>query len=352
MRVIPRRLVCCLLVAEVCFATTEVGTALGQKPEAPPSPDKPSPSSSTPDSAAVPTAKEIVLKSTAMKLALIPAGTFQMGSSTADVRAALQAAPNLKEKYLKGKQPQHPVKISRPYYMGVYEVTQGEYESVMGTNPSAFSKMGKYSSYVSGLYTSRFPVETVSWYDAVEFCNKLSAKDGFPAYYSLTNVERASGSIKSATVTTTGGNGYRLPTEAEWEYACRGNSTTPFYFGSVLNGDKANIHGNYPYGTTTKGKYLGRPTTVSSSAYPANAFGLSDMHGNVWEWCFDVYDEAAYGKRSGTTPDPIVTSDSESRVLRGGSWDLDAWLARSAYRYRSSPDGRSYDLGFRVVRSS
>ena len=111
--------------------------------------------------------------------------------------------------------------------------------------------------------------------------------------------------------------GYRLPTEAEWEYACRANTTTPFHFGSVLNGDKANVDGNDPFGTTTKGKYLGRTTTVGS--YAANAFGLNDMHGNVREWCFDVFDETAYGSRAGTTSDPTVTSGSKYRVLRGGS---------------------------------
>jgi formylglycine-generating enzyme required for sulfatase activity len=215
MRVIPRRLVCCLLVAGICLATTAVETAFGQKPEDPTSPDKPSPASSTPGSAAVPTPKEIVSKSTGMKLTLIPAGTFLMGSSAADVKAAVQADPTFKEEYGEAEQPQHTVKISKPFYMGVYEVTQGEYGSVMGTNPSFFSKTGSGKSEVSGLDTSKFPVETVSWFDAVEFCNKLSAQDGLTAYYGLANVTRGSGSIKSATVSTTSGNGYRLPSEAE-----------------------------------------------------------------------------------------------------------------------------------------
>jgi formylglycine-generating enzyme required for sulfatase activity len=349
MKFIPRKLVCFLLVAGVCFATTEVGTAFGQKPDATPSPDKPSPSSSTPDSAAVPMPKEITSKSTGMKLALIPAGTFLMGSSDADVKAALQADSTFKEEYAKAEQPQHTVKISKPFYMGVYEVTQGEYESVMGTNPSWFSKTGDGKSEVRGLDTSTFPVEAVSWFDAVEFCNKLSAQDGLTAYYGLTNVTRESGSIKSATVSTTSGNGYRLPSEAEWEYACRGKTTTPFHFGSILNGDKANINGNYPYGTTTRGEDLERPTTVGS--YVKNEFGLYDMHGNVWEWCFDVVDGSAYVKRgSGTTADPVVTSGSESRALRGGSWVGSAWIARTADRYSLAPALRNYCYGFRVVR--
>jgi formylglycine-generating enzyme required for sulfatase activity len=300
----------------------------------------------TPSSSALP--KEIVSKSTGMKLVLIPSGTFLMGSSAADVKAAMQADSSFTEEYAKREQPQHSVKISRPFYMGVYEVTQGEYESVMGTNPSRFSKTGSGSSKVSGLDTSKFPVEQVSWFDAVEFCNTLSVQDGLPAYYTLSNVEREGGSIKSATVSTTGGNGYRLPTEAEWEYACRANTTTPFHFGSVLNGDKANIDGNYPFGTTTKGRYLERPTTVGS--YAKNAFGLYDLHGNVWEWCFDVFDEKAYSSRGVTTVDPTVTSGSEYRVLRGGSWRVLARNSRSAYRSWSTPDLRNDVSGFRVVR--
>ena len=269
------------------------------------------------------TMKEFTSKSTGMKLALIPAGTFQMGSSPADVRAALQADSNLKEEYLKAEQPQHSVRITQPFYMGVYEVTQGEYESVMGTNPSRFSKTRSGKSDVSGMDTSKFPVEAVSWDDAQEFCRKLSAKDGVT---------------------------YRLPTEAEWEYACRANTTTPFHFGSTLNGDKANVGGNFPYGTTTKGKCLERTTTVG--AYAKNDFGLFDMHGNVWEWCEDVYDEKAYGNRSGTTADPKVTSGSKYRVLRGGSWFNYSQNARSAYRFDYSPDDRYTFFGFRVVFSA
>ncbi|MEI8378597.1 MAG: formylglycine-generating enzyme family protein [Planctomycetota bacterium] len=355
MKVIPRRLFCCLLVAGVCFATTEVGTAFGQKTEAPPSPNKPSTASSTPDSAAVPAAKEITSKSTGMKLALIPAGTFLMGSSAADVKAALQADSTFMEEYAKAEQPQHKVKISKPFYMGVYEVTQGEFEKVMGRNPSSFSKSGDEKEGVSGMPTSQFPVENVSWFDAIEFCNKLSVLDGLTPYYVLTVKERdADGSIESADFTVSraasasGLSGYRLPTEAEWEYACRANSTTPFHFGSVLNGDKANVNGNSPFGTTTKGKFLERPTTVGS--YVKNEFSLYDMHGNVFEWCFDVFDEKAYSSRSGTTVGPTVTSGSEARVLRGGCWDLNARDTRSAYRDSSSPSLRLNGLGFRVVR--
>ncbi len=295
-------------------------------------------------------AKLITSASTGMKLTLIPAGTFLMGSSDADVAAALRADSTLKEEYLKREQPQHTVRISQPFYMGVTEVTQGEYEQVMGTNPSHFSKSGSGSSDVNGQDTSRFPVDRVRWHDAIEFCNKLSVKDGLPAYYTLTIVQKKGSrgrTWKSEILSVAGGNGYRLPTEAEWEYACRANTTTPFHFGSVLNGDKANVDGNHPFGTTEKGKYLERTTTVGS--YPANSFGLYDMHGNVWEWCFNMYDESAYKRRSGTTVDPLTMTGSKYRVLRGGSWGGGDWFPRSAYRYGGSPDNRDLSVGFRVV---
>ncbi len=291
--------------------------------------------------------KLVTSRSTGMTLGLIPAGTFMMGSS-------------LKEKGNdKNENPQHSVQITRPFYMGVYEVTQGEFEKVMGTNPSYFSSTGEGSGQTGILNTRRFPVERVSWYDAIEFCNTLSEQDGLSSCYKLTDVQRVgSHSIESAGVSVTGGNGYRLPTEAEWEYACRGTTTTPFNFGSELNGDDANVNGDFPYGTTTKGKFLARTTTVG--LYKPNRFGLHDIHGNVYEWCFDIFDGNAYRIRNGTTKDPVVTSTlAESlvgtahkslRVLRGGCWNASAQDARSACRGRFSPDVRHHNLGFRVVR--
>ena len=176
---------------------------------------------------------------------------------------------------------------------------------------------------VSGQNTSKFPVEQVSWTDAMEFCQKLSVKEGVT---------------------------YRLPTEAEWEYAARAGTTTPFHFGTMLNGDRANVDGGFPYGTTTKGPYLQRTTTVGS--YAKNAFGLFDMHGNVWEWCEDIYDAKAYASRSGRTTDPKVTSGLQDRVLRGGSWYLLSRNTRSANRGTFSPDNRNDSYGFRVVISA
>jgi formylglycine-generating enzyme required for sulfatase activity len=246
-----------------------------------------------------------------MKLVLIPAGDFQMGSPES-------------ESDRDSDETQHRVRLTKPFYLGMHEVTQAEYERVMGTNPSAFSRSGDRSERVSGQDTSRFPVETVSWEEAVEFCRKLSAMPG----------ERAAGRV------------YRLPTEAEWEFACRAGTTEPFHFGSQLNGRDANCDGNYPYGTTTKGPYLERPTTVGS--YGANGFGLFDMHGNVWEWCSDWYD----GYASTAVDDPTGPTSGSNRVLRGGGWHDYARRCRSADRSRHTPDYRISKLGFRLASSS
>ncbi|HEX7378460.1 MAG TPA: SUMF1/EgtB/PvdO family nonheme iron enzyme, partial [Pirellulales bacterium] len=218
-----------------------------------------------------------VTNSIGMKLTLIPAGEFMMGS------------PDSEEGWSKDEGPRHRVRITKPFYLGVYEVTQAEYERVMGENPSYFSSGGDGASSVSGLNTGRFPVESVSWEDAVAFCGKLSDFAG----------ERAAG------------RRYRLPTEAEWEYACREGATTPFSFGSQLNGREANCAGNYPYGTTEKGPLLERTTTVGS--YRANAFGLFDMHGNALEWCADWYDSDYYA----TSPvnDPPGSAAGSFRVI-------------------------------------
>lgn len=189
--------------------------------------------------------KTLITNSIGMKLKLIPSGEFLMGS------------PESEEARDSDEGPQHRVRITKPFYLGVYEVTQGEYERVTGDNPSCFSKVGTGKAKVAGQDTSRFPVEEVSWEDAVEFCRKLS---DLPSERSARRV-------------------YRLPTEAEWEYACRAGTTTPLHFGTQLNGREANCDGNYPYGTDTKGTYLKRTTTVGS--YKANAFGLYDMHGKL-----------------------------------------------------------------------
>jgi formylglycine-generating enzyme required for sulfatase activity len=249
-----------------------------------------------------------------MKLVLIPAGRFMMGSP-----------PDEKDR-VGNEGPRHTVEISRPFYMGVYPVTQEEYQKVMGNNPSYFSPRGGGKDKVIGQDTRRFPVEQVSWHEAIAFCEKLSA---------LEREKRA-------------GRVYRLPTEAEWEYACRAGTATPFHFGWELNGKQANCNGTVPYGTDEKGPYLGRTTAVGS--YPKNAFGLCDMHGNVYQWCNDWHDEGYFNRSPEKDPPGPPSGPYGERSLRGGAWADKAWNARAACRSRGLPDTRgAAGLGFRVV---
>ena len=233
-----------------------------------------------------------------IEFASIPAGKFLMGSPETE----------------KGRDPsetQHEVTLTQGFRMGVHEVTQAQYEQVMGKNPSHFKG-------------ATLPVETVSYDDALAFCQKLS---DLPA-------EKAAG------------RKYRLPTEAEWEYCCRAGTSTPYHFGQELNGTQANCNGNFPYGTTEKGPNLRKTSPVGS--YPPNAWGLYDMHGNVWEWCQDRYD--SYPKQSVTDPrGPEVGSDC---VLRGGCWISVAAICRSAYRSGYDPSIRDFRNGFRLALSS
>jgi formylglycine-generating enzyme required for sulfatase activity len=237
-----------------------------------------------------------------MKLALIPAGTFLMGSPAGEADRSPDEGP------------QHEVTISRPFYLGVYPVTQEQYEQVMGTNPSWFSPRGGGSDKVRTQNTRTSPVESVSWEDAAAFCRKLSE---LPE-------EKRRGLV------------YRLPTEAEWEYACRGgaSSSIPFYFGHSLSATQANFN-----------NHLGRTTGVGS--FPTNGFGLHEMHGNIWEWCQDWFDANYYA--NSPNEDPQGPQSGEGRVLRGGSWSGDAWLCRSALRYRGAPGFRYFNIGFRVA---
>ena len=269
-----------------------------------------------------------------MELALISPGEFVMGSPETELE---RGADEL----------QHTVRITEPFYLGAYPVTQAEFSRVMNCNPSQFTEAEL------GHDTSRFPVEMVSWYDALEFCNKLSARDGRPPYYSLTLVKLDErGFIKWASVEVLGGVGYRLPTEAEWEYACRAGTPTATAFGESLSSMQANFNGNSPYGPAVRGPFLGRTSAVG--CYPSNGFGLYDMHGNVWEWCWDGSDEDYY--RISPVEDPTGPEHAVNRVIRGGCWrDRGAGtpggsgFCRSAARHHCSPVVRLSVLGFRVA---
>ncbi len=230
----------------------------------------------------------------------IPKGKFLMGS------------PETEKDRFFGEN-QHVVIISQNFYMGSTEVTQAQWEEIRGSNPSKFKG------------NELLPVEKISWEQAVKFCKLLSER----------SEEKKTG------------RKYRLPTESEWEYACRAGTTTPFNFGSQFNGTQANFDGENPYGTDTKGPYLFR--TIAVGSYPANAWGLYDMHGNVDEWCSDWY--GAYPK--GSVTDPSGPPTGLDRVYRGGCWVQNACHCRSASRkWNNASTYSSEYTGFRIVMTS
>ncbi|NJL62587.1 MAG: SUMF1/EgtB/PvdO family nonheme iron enzyme [Methylacidiphilales bacterium] len=232
-----------------------------------------------------------------LEMVQIPGGTFMMGSLDYD-----------------GEKPPHQVTVPG-FFMGKYPVTQAQYQAVIGGNPSHFKG-------------EKRPVEQVSWDDAVEFCQKISQKTG---------------------------RTYRLPSEAEWEYACRAGTTTPFYFGETITTELANYRGTdwdyngtvYPgnYGQAPKGEFRDETTPVGS--FPANAFGLYDMHGNVWEWCQDSWhDNYNDAPRDGSA---WIDNNNDNQLLRGGSWYDIPDYCRSAIRSYATRAYRYHFVGFRVV---
>jgi formylglycine-generating enzyme required for sulfatase activity len=230
-----------------------------------------------------------------LEMIAIPGGTFWMGSPANEAERG------------DNESPQHQVTVPS-FFMGKYPLTQAQYQAIMGKNPAYFKGNNR-------------PVENVSWDDAVRFCQKLSQRTG---------------------------KNYRLPSEAEWEYACRAGTKTPFSFGDNITTDLVNYDGTYPYKSAPKGKY--REQTTDVGTFPPNAFGLYDMHGNVWEWCEDDWHEnyidaptdgSAWNSQSG----------SNTKLLRGGSWYSDARYCRSANRAGYLRDFRNTLYGFRVVSS-
>jgi formylglycine-generating enzyme required for sulfatase activity len=271
----------------------------------------------------------------------IQGGTFMMGSPTSEPKR-------------QNDENQHQVTLTQGFYMGKYPITQAQYQAVMGENPSSFKVGGRSGTTPSTLGsitdTTNFPVETVTWYDAVEFCNKLSENEGRTLVYTISGRTPATGyPITSATVTANwSAGGYRLPTEAQWEYVCRsrGVDTTPFVTGNNITTDQANYDGNYPYNGNPKGVWLSRTTAVGS--YTTNSSGIYDMHGNVEEWCWDGFGNYS---DAGST-DPTGSSVVIYRVRRGGSWGSDGDYVRSAYRGSLRGPGETlFYHGFRVVRA-
>lgn len=264
---------------------------------------------------AQPKAGTLMKNTLGMEFAYIPAGSFMMGSSDTEIQQAFDnARGNLGEKakreWFTPEGPQRRVTIGSDIYLGRYEVTQAQWQAVMGTNPSKFSDC------------AQCPVERVSWNDIQEFINKLNARND--------------------------GYSYRLPSEAEWEYAARAGTTTPFAFGSSLSSAQANFNGDYPYGGAAEGEYLIKTTPVGS--FSPNAWGMYDMHGNVWEWCQDWYGENYYS--SGLAADPPGPSSGTARVVRGGSWTNYAFFLRSALRNFNQPADRNGLIGFRLAAVS
>jgi formylglycine-generating enzyme required for sulfatase activity len=249
----------------------------------------------------------------------LPAGEFWMGASESDRNA------------FEDEKPRHKVKITQPFHLARTKVTQAQYEEVMGVNPSAFSARGRFKERVKGRNTHQHPVESISWLDAIRFCNRLSERHGLAPYYK----------IDDKTVTIHGGDGYRLPTEAEWEYACRGGSDSVWSYGEKV--DDLDAHAWFADNSGD--------TTHSVGEKKANPWGLCDMHGNVPEWCWDRYG-ADYYRRSPAS-DPPGAGTGEFRVHRGGAWNSLAAQTRSSSRESRGNAYAVLDLvGLRVARNA
>jgi formylglycine-generating enzyme required for sulfatase activity len=228
-----------------------------------------------------------------MRLAPVKAGTFMMGSPRSEVDR-------------QDDETQHEVTISKPFLIGVCAVTQEQYAFLMGKNPSEFRR------------DVQNPVENVTWDEAAEFCRVMSEKTGKKV---------------------------KLPTEAQWEYACRAGTVTPFHTGETIATGLANYDGRYVYGNGERGE--NRKMTTPTAAFLPNDFGLYDMHGNVQEWCSDWYDRNTY--TSAARKDPTGPAEGSFRVVRGGSWFHGPLNSRAAIRDCSAPSSRSNYIGFRVV---
>lgn len=292
-----------------------------------------------------------ITNSIGMKLVLIPAGEFQMGNGHTgeeEVAAFKPYGLDLKADVFKAEYPRHWVRITKPFYLGAHEVTVGQFRRFVeaaGYQTDAERNEGFKGAYGFNAETGKFeqnenyswrqvgfpqsdehPVVNVSWNDAVAFCQWLSKKEG---------------------------KTYRLPTEAQWEYACRAGSTTRYHSGDdpetlaqVGNVSDATAKAKFADWKYPLSASDGQVFTAPVGSYRANAFGLYDMHGNVSEWCADWYNGEYYANSTGA--DPAGPDTGSYRVIRGGSWSDRAWYCRSANRSNGSPEDRNFFLGFRV----
>jgi formylglycine-generating enzyme required for sulfatase activity len=258
-----------------------------------------------------------IAKDMKMKFCWIPPGKAQLGSPKSEQDYVMKMSddgkrPDWLDRETESARGQF---TTKGFWLGKYTVTQEQWKAVMGNNPSYFSKLGSGKDKVAGVDTSRFPVERVSLNDCQDSLERLNDKVAIPD---------AMGKGKFA-----------LPHEDQWEYACRGGkgNKQAFYFGDALSGAQANCDGNSPYGTTTKGPFLGRTTEVGSYEKEApHPWGLCDMSGNVWQWCENQYD-----------------SQNARHTLRGGSWLNLPKGCRSAKRYVFASDNRNNSIGFRIA---
>jgi formylglycine-generating enzyme required for sulfatase activity len=265
----------------------------------------------------------------------IQGGTFTMGSPDTEAER-------------RDDEVRHQVTVSS-FYMGKNPVTLKEWDEIMGSNLSA----NKYAL---------LPVDKVSWYDAVRYCNARSLKEGLTTAYTI-DTTRDDPNNKDNNKKNYGeahdykrwlvrwnrnATGYRLPTEAEWEYACRAGTTTPFYTGNTITTHQANYDGRYPYNSNYDPEGTFRNETIAVGSYAPNAWGLYDMPGNVCEWCWDWYGDYS----SSAQTDPAGAGSGAKRVIRGGGYMANGRNIRSADRSKYSPDGGNICSGFRVVRSA
>jgi serine/threonine-protein kinase len=268
-----------------------------------------------------------------LEMVRIDPGEFWMGSQDQEIEAVLRQFKDLKREWLESELPRHKVKITRPFYLGKYEVTQEQYQRVTGKkNPSWFSATAGGKRMVEGMDTRLFPVESVSWEEANAFCEELTNQVGDKP--PVAELRRR-------------GYKFHLPTEAQWEYACRAGTEMPYHFGTSLNGDKANCDGTVPFGTAEKGNYLQRTCKVGE--YAPNDWGLFDMHGNVWEWCQDCWEEKFYSSSHIKDPVNLKSDTDDRRVLRGGSWHFHAAHCRAASRNKGGASDRDYGAGLRAA---